>query len=189
MPHGKRIQFDPHSDELGDAGCPVCDFLRGFQSRYPRILHSEDVRALCGFHTWQVASVVDAVTAAKIFLRLLDEKVPTGQFNRKCDLCTRVKAEEISKIREFCASLNGLDYRAVSNKCGNLCLRHAASVSSPIPAGLRSNIQSVLQKRVMDLKHRLSLLVRDSTGGQPGRAGILGRVAEFLVAQRGLKND
>ncbi len=189
MPHGKKTHFDSLSDKFGRDGCSVCAFLREFQSRCLRSLDSEEVRTLCGFHAWQVASIVNAITAAKIFLRLIDKSISTEYSDQKCDLCARIRKQEDSKVREFCNALNEHDFQAASSKCRCLCLRHTTSVSARVPAGLRSGVHSVLQIHVTDLKRRLFHLLSDSNAGQTQHAGILGRAAEFLVAQRGLKND
>jgi len=185
MPQGKEMHFDPSSDEPRSDGCPVCAFMREYQARYLRTLDSEGIRALCAYHVWQVASIVDAVTAAKIFLRLLDDSIPASQ---ECDLCVRIKIQEDSKVRDFCSTFNEHHLQASLSKCRGLCLRHAAAVSSHFPPALGIRIRPVLQNHATALKKGLLRLLNNSNAGQTRHAGILGRAAEFLVAQRGLKN-
>jgi hypothetical protein len=185
MSYRKKIHFDPSSDEPRSDGCPVCAFMREYQARYLRTLDSDGIRALCAYHVWQVASIVNAVTAAKIFLRLLDDAIPAS---RECDLCVRIKIQEDSKVRDFCSTFSEHHIQAALSRCRGLCLRHAAAVSSHFPPALGTRIGPVLQNHATDLKRGLSRLLSDSNAGQARHAGILGRAAEFLVAQRGLKN-
>ena len=188
MPHGRKMHFDPSSDEPRSHGCPVCAFMREYLSRYLKILDSKGIQALCGYHVWQVANVVSAVTAAEIFLRLLDPSILTASANRKCDLCARIKKEEYLRVRDFCNTLDKHDIQAALCKCRSLCLPHATVVSSHFPPELRGNLHSVLQNHLAHLKNGLSSLLTDSNGNQASHPGILGRVAEFMVAQRGLKS-
>jgi hypothetical protein len=43
------------------------------------------------------------------------------------------------------------------------------------------------RKHTADLKSKLEIVLRDAKAGAPVRGGVLGRVAEFLVAQRASK--
>lgn len=188
-PQEKKIRFGALSGESERVGCPICAFLREFQSQYLRSLDSENVHGLCGYHTWRVANTVNAVTAANVFLHLLDNQTKTAPSSQKCDICARTRIAEDSTVYQFCTELSNHDLQTALNKCRSLCLRHAASVSAHVPAGRRRSIHLVLRNHVEDLKAGMSCLLNDSNARQTRHAGILGRVAEFLVAQRGLKND
>lgn len=58
-----------------------------------------------------------------------------------------------------------------------------------MPDALREEIISIMKRRKTELKQSLSGLLRKAKAGEPTQAGLLGRVAEFLAAQRGLGKD
>lgn len=71
---------------------------------------------------------------------------------------------------------------------GCFCRKHGEQISTLAPPHLRAAIASILERYSRELGEELEdylkhLEHRDRSGG-----GVLGRAAEFLVAQRGITN-
>jgi hypothetical protein len=163
--------------------------LREYQSDSLKNLDAATVGNLCSFHVWSVAASADLATAAAIFLKLLDKPYPEDTNNEPCALCAKLLAVERAKLQEYSGNLSKPGFQKWFHDEGNLCLRHSERLISCMPDALREDISFVMRRRKTELTQRLSALLRKAKAGEPAQAGLLGRVAEFLAAQRGLRRD
>lgn len=69
---------------------------------------------------------------------------------------------------------------------GGLCIPHARKLFDLVPNGLRDEIILAIQRQAVELRRELVTLSRNAKAGKPTHAGLLGRAAEYLVANRGL---
>jgi hypothetical protein len=169
---------------LLDDACPLCHILKEFQSAQLRSLNADMAKHLCSYHLWSVAAVTEVTGAAEVFLRLLEDSSP-GE-SHACDLCKRVADEERKRVEEFSGFLGRPDFQEWLEAHGALCLPHSKQLSAFVSRDLQKDLRRAVQRHSEDLKHKLTKLLRDAKEGKSVRAGVLGRVAEFLMAQRGL---
>ncbi len=88
-------------DVLHEPGCPFCRFLKEYQAARLQNHSDQEIHHLCNFHTWGLAAVQNALTAAQVFIKLVDEPAPISSDDALCDICKDVFAEEDRRIREF----------------------------------------------------------------------------------------
>lgn len=96
-----RLVVIPESIEelLHKPGCPFCRFLNHFQPIHLQGDSAKDIRRLCNFHAWGVATVQDAQAEAEVFLNLVNENGSIPDQGRYCDVCRKVIDEEDRRIR------------------------------------------------------------------------------------------
>lgn len=174
------------SDALVEDACPVCSVLKDFQACYLTELDRLEVDCLCGFHVWMVAKTTEAGTAARIFLRQMEGAAQDESVKNTCGFCTRISEEERARLKEFAEDLNRPEFRQWLRQRGELCLPHARKLLDMVPKRLHDEILTAVRKHGSELRRKLSDLLRDRAADLPIRGGVLGRVAEYLVAQRGL---
>lgn len=170
---------------LQEPGCPFCRFLKEVQTVRLQSAREKEIRCLCNFHAWALAAVQDAASAAKVFLRLIEEPVSASNKDSGCDLCRELVAEEDLRIREF---LNCLEQKDVSHWLRThaaLCIPHGLKLRRQVPMSLTARIDAIIENYRERLAQELLQLSREPETGRTGW-GSLGRTAEFLVAQRGL---
>ena len=170
-------------------GCPICPILGEFQSDSVRSLSGTAVRNLCGFHVWSVAAATDLTTAAAIFLRLLEKSRPREGSEESCDLCAKLALVEKEKLQEMSNGLAKPEFRKWLRESGVVCLPHSQKLLSCAPEALGEDIVAATKRREEELGQKLNELLRKANAGMPTQGGLLGRIAEFLVAQRGLGKD
>jgi hypothetical protein len=61
---------------LQESGCPFCRFLKEYQAARLQHHSEHDIHHLCNFHTWGLAAVQNALTAAEVFIHLVDDPAP-----------------------------------------------------------------------------------------------------------------
>ena len=69
---------------------------------------------------------------------------------------------------------------------GALCRPHSRRIRQVAPVGLHSAIDEIDRRSSSDLNSELETLIARSADGERTGAGVLGRVAEFLMSQRGI---
>lgn len=163
--------------------------LREFQSDSLRNLDATTIRNLCSFHVWSVAASTDLAIAATIFLKLLEKSYPLEGSNQPCELCVKLLLAEKEKLQEYARNLRKPGFQERFREAGTLCLPHSQKLVGCTPGTFQEDILFVMRRRKTDLRQKLNGLLRKAKAGEPAQAGLLGRVAEFLVAQRGLSRD
>lgn len=171
---------------LHEPGCPICRFLKDFQSIHLQGDSAKEIRRLCNFHAWGVAAVQNPQTAAEVFLALVNDNESTAEQRLDCDVCRKLIDEEERRIRELVTLLGKPDVVRWLRTEAVLCIPHALKLRQKVPLTLTARIDMVIRNYREELKEELLQLRNNPTPDRTGW-GALGRAAEFLVAQRGLR--
>ncbi len=170
---------------LHEPGCPFCHILKEFQSDQLQN-HAEDTFShVCNFHVWGLAAVQDAHSAAKVFLKLIDQ-APFSNEIGQCEICKRIAEEENLRIREFVSCLQRFEVSHWLRTNAVLCIPHALKLRKKVPFILAPRIDTIIGNCRRQLAQELVQL-RDEPGPDHTGWGVVGRAAEFLVAQRGIR--
>ncbi len=171
---------------LHEPGCPFCRFLKDFQALHLQGDSAKDIHRLCNFHAWGVAAVQDAQSAAEVFLTLVNQDGCVTDSRPDCDVCHKVSEEEDRRIRELITLLGRPDVVRWLRMEAVFCIPHAMKLRQKVPLTLTARIDMIIRNQREQLKDELIHLRNDPSPDRTGW-GALGRAAEFLVAQRGLR--
>lgn len=184
--HKQLVTHQSILQVLPEHGCPFCRFLKEFQAAHLQDRRDKEIRHLCNFHTWGLAAVQDAPDAARVFLNLLEEPAPLSNGNPGCDICREIIAEEDLRIREFVRCLAREEVSHWLRTKAVLCLPHGIKLRRQVSGVLISRIDAIIGNYRQKLAQELLQLSKEPEIDRTGW-GSLGRTAEFLVAQRGLR--
>ena len=184
--HRLLVLHQSIEEVLHEPGCPLCRFLKDFQTIHLQEDSANDIHHLCNFHMWGLAAVQDASTAAEVFIRLVNDPAPVPNGKLDCDVCRKVEAEEDLRIRELVTLLGKPQTLQWLRTEAVFCIPHATKLRQKVSLILAPRIDTIITNYREHLNDEL-LHLRDDP--EPGRSGwgALGRVAEFLAAQRGLR--
>ena len=185
--HRLLVPHQSLEEVLHEPGCCLCRFLKDFQASHLQEDAANEIRHLCNFHTWGLAAVQDAPTAADVFIRpLVNEAVPAPKEKSYCDVCFKVEAEEDLRIREIVPLLGKPQVVQWLRTEAVFCISHSKKLRQKVSLILAPRIDTIIASYREQLNDEL-LQLRNDPG--PGRSGwgALGRAAEFLAAQRGLR--
>lgn len=184
--HRQLVVYQSILQVLHEPGCPFCKFLKEFQAG--RLQNRSDVEThrLCNFHAWGLAAVQDAPAAAAAFIGILNGPDSIANGTRECDVCNEVRAEEDLRVRELATCLHRPDVADWLRTEAVLCIPHATKLRRDLPPVLASRLDAMMQNYLQRLKEELDQLRNEPSLDRSGW-GALGRVAEFLVSQRGLR--
>jgi len=169
--------------------CPICTALREYQNVLLKHLQPLDCQHFCNTHAWVVANSSPADSVSVIFLKaILDPSWhPASPVPDECDLCQRMHEEKESRLGEMAKQLSEPKVRSWLHDYGMLCSRHGREVMAKLPESLRGSVQDLILRNREEIVELLEgFLQRVELGSHTG-GGILGRAAEFLVAQRGIE--
>lgn len=183
--HKQLAFYQSILDTLSEPGCPFCRFLKDYQAA--RLQHHSEnrIRSLCNFHTWGLAAVQNALTAAQVFIDLVESASAKADGTVACDLCQEISAEEDRRIREFVGCVHRRSVVDWLRQDAVLCIPHGVKLRRQLPLVLSARVETILEKSRRQLVEELETLRNTPQSDRPGW-GALGRAAEFLVAQRGL---
>jgi hypothetical protein len=170
--------------------CPVCAALREFQNDLLKHLGPNECRRFCNTHGWLVANSAPADSAAAIFLSAIanPDWKPAAPVTGQCDICSKLHEEKELRLQEISAQLRESKHPSWLHDNGALCSRHGREVMVKLPDALRESLQELLARNGGGIAESLEdFLLRARTGNHAG-GGVLGRAAEFLVAQRGIES-
>jgi len=184
--HRQLVVYQSILQVLHEPGCPLCKFLKEYQAARLQNRSESETHRLCNFHAWGLAAVQDAPAAAQAFIRILSEPKSNSNGTGACDVCDEVGAEEELRIRELATCLHRPTVADWLRKDAVLCIPHAAKLRRHVPLTLASRIDTIVRNCREHLKQELDQL-RNDPGIDRNGWGALGRVAEFLVSQRGLR--
>lgn len=185
----KPVPIEEITQVLGKRGCPICAFLKNYQSERLRRGPAE-MRGLCNFHGWALAAAVNAEHAAEVFLSLLDRaKDLTESEHDACCICTDMQEQQRVRISELAAELKNVMVLRWMEKHGTLCLAHLHKLLPVLPLRARSIVEAATKKHLEALKAELMAVVQQTKSGERVSGGALGHAAEFLVSQRGSRSD
>jgi hypothetical protein len=174
---------------LARGHCPVCALLAEFQEQLIAGTQSCEILSLCNYHAWAIAKAAPADMAAQVFLQLV-ERTRDWQIadpDAECSFCERVDEHETVRMEEMVEQFQRTPVREWMKLQGSFCLRHAKKMTATLPEGLQGLILQITVRSRAELKDELtSLLVHLRRGDRTGW-GVLGRAAEFLTSQRGMK--
>lgn len=182
------------SQALTKGACPVCMILKDYQwALATRPQATSDVR-VCNFHCWSLArsrgSGLSRSTPGEvvtgIFLEILKRplagKVPTEE----CALCHEILEEEKVRLRELAKQFQNAMLGQWIKAQGTLCVPHAEKLKEFLPLKYRRAIDEIVERNRRELIEELETFNEQLKHGSHEGGGLLGRVAEFLVGQRGL---
>lgn len=170
---------------LAGAGCPFCRFLKDYQAARLQSHSDRQINHLCNFHTWGLAAVQNALTAAEVFEDLVERATALPSDHMTCEICTEIAAEEDRRIREFVGCIHRTDVSGWLRKDAVLCIPHGAKLRRQVQPVVAARIDTIIETYREQLVQELETLRNTPEADRPGW-GSLGRAAEFLVSQRGL---
>jgi hypothetical protein len=173
---------------LAKGVCPICSLVRAFQIELIERLRPNDATTICNYHAWAVAASAPASSAAELFLAMLrgESRVEAWKGYAACDLCSSIRLNESDRLREFVREMNRTRFARWLEQYGTLCRFHGTSLHSMVSEEQARIIAKVIKSNQQQLEELLeSFAAKARNGGHVG-GGILGRAAEFLIAQRGL---
>ncbi|HTZ81618.1 MAG TPA: hypothetical protein VMB66_00410 [Candidatus Acidoferrales bacterium] len=133
-----------------------------------------------------MAAVQDAQAAAEVFLTLVNENGSMADQGTDCDVCRKVIEEEDRRIRELVTLLGKPDIVRWLRMEAVFCIPHAIKLRQKAPLTLTARIDMIIRDYREQLKDDL-IQLRNEPGSDRSGWGALGRAAEFLVSQRGLR--
>jgi hypothetical protein len=161
--------------------CSVCVALREFQSDLLKRLKPEECQRFCNTHGWIVANSAPGESVATIFLKAVLDPVwrPASPLSGECDLCNRMQKEKERRLAEIVKKLHDQ---------GMLCSRHGRELMARLPERLQKSVQELIVRNSAEIMEMIEGFLERLKQGSHSGAGVLGRAAEFLVAQRGIES-
>ncbi|HXE89339.1 MAG TPA: hypothetical protein VNK82_00075 [Terriglobales bacterium] len=187
----KPVDIRQITQALAKGGCPICVFLKNYQSASLQGAAPDVVAGVCNFHAWALAAAVKADHAASLFLNLLarlDEDA-SGKAARECSFCAQIRQQETLRLKELAQQLRHPMVMRWMEKHGRLCRAHASKLLPQVPVRLQPAIRAIARRSAQELQEELQSFLTRVREGQPGGGGVLGRAAEFLVSQRGVETE
>jgi hypothetical protein len=186
--HKQHVVYHSILPALHEHGCPFCRLLKEFQAERLQKHAEGELHHLCNFHVWGLAAVQEAPVAAQIFLKLVNEAAPLSNGSVSCDICREDLEEEELRIREFLSCLHRAEVTQWLRTSGNLCIPHGLRLRPDLPPAFVPRIDAMMESYRREISADLRHL-RDEWLPESNRAGwgALGRAAEFLASQRGLR--
>lgn len=169
--------------------CSVCLALREYQNNLLKRLKPEECRRFCNTHGWVVANSAPGASVAAIFLRAIVNPSwrAASPLSTECDLCKKMEEEKERRFQEIAEQLREPKLRSWMHDYGMLCSRHGPEVMTKVPEALQKTIQDLIDRNSGEIVEALEDYLQRIKHGVQGGGGILGRAAEFLVAQRGIE--
>lgn len=170
--------------------CPVCIALREFQNDLVKHLKPEECQRFCNTHGWLVANSAPAESVVAIFLRAIANPAwrPASPISNECDLCRRMNEEKERRLEEIVDQLHEPRLRSWLHDYGILCARHGRDVMGKLPEALQKSIRELIERNAGEIVEILEDYRQRVKQGTNVGGGVLGRAAEFLVAQRGIES-
>jgi hypothetical protein len=159
---------------LAKGVCPICSLVRAFQNELIEHLHPDDATAVCNYHAWAIAASLRGVGREK------------SSNEQGCGLCSSIREHEVARLRELATEMCRTRFAQWLEQHGTLCHFHAASLQSMVPEEYARIITRVIRNNQQQLEALLASFAAKARSGEHAGGGVLGRAAEFLVAQRGL---
>jgi len=169
--------------------CPVCGAVKYFQESLPVRLRADAQPQLCNFHAWLLAKSAQAEVAASFFLNALRAKegIATSASPSSCAGCRKIHQEEVERLKEVTGELERNSLTGMWLKeHARFCLRHMVELKKQVPASLQKPLDEMSSRGVAELELELREFLQQARLGDHSGGGVLGRAAEFLVAQRGI---
>jgi hypothetical protein len=169
-------------------GCPVCAAVKHFQDSLSGHLRAEGPTQLCNFHAWMLARSAPAEVAALLFLDALraDESDTSTASPFSCIACKKVHEEESARLKEVMRELERPAMALWLEQYATFCLRHIHELKNRAPTSSQQLVEKLRIKNKLEIEAELEGFLEQARRGDHTGGGVLGRAAEFLVAQRGI---
>ena len=171
---------------LHEPGCPFCRFLKEFQAEWLQNHPQENIHHLCNFHAWGFAAVQNTANAADVFIHLINERPNAAGEETGCRICEEVLTEESLRMHEFVDHWKQAEVALWLRNDSVLCMPHGLRLKQQATLALTARVDEIMSRNRQVLAEQLEHL-RNDRGSDRSGWGALGRAAEFLVAQRGLR--
>ena len=186
-PHIAKL---PITTIVARSSCPICTALREFQSNLIKHLAPEDCRHFCNAHAWVAANGTPAEAIATIFLKAITdpEWTPASPVPEQCDVCRKMHKEKERRLDEIAEQFREPRSRSWLHDYGMLCSRHGRELVLKLPENSRKSLQELMTRNTAEIAEILEDFLQEVKKGSHAGGGVLGRAAEFLVAQRGIES-
>jgi hypothetical protein len=182
------------SQALTKGACPICGMLKDFQWTLATVVKPNADLRLCNFHTWAIARSrggslgrsTPGESVTSVFLEMLKGSSEGKVSGVDCSLCHRVREEEAARLRELAQEFQRAMFVQWMKTQGSLCVDHAGKLKECVSSPLRPLIDEIVERNRTELREELEAFQKQLKQGVHAGGGLLGRVAEFLVSQRGL---
>jgi hypothetical protein len=182
------------SQTLARGTCPICAVLKDYQWTLATTAQPSTDLRLCNFHCWSLARSrgsglsrsTPGETATGVFLEMIREPLIGKVPSEDCDLCRRVSNEEMGRLRELGKKFQSTVFSQWMASQGTLCVDHGRKLKEFVPLKFGKVIDDIIGRTRAELQEELERFREQLKHGNHEGGGLLGRVAEFLVGQRGL---
>jgi hypothetical protein len=190
MKIGSPAPRSPISNIIAKGTCPICAALRDFQNYFARNVVAHECARFCNLHAWVIANTAPAESAAVIFLESMRNLhwEPGSPDLSKCDFCKRMDIEKETRIKDTIEALGRPGLRTWLREHGMLCFRHGTELVRRLPEALQKTVEETMSRNARTLEQELQEFLQHAKAGNHTGAGVLGRAAEYLVAQRGIES-
>ncbi len=190
MSGAKAIRTVPVTEAAAHRSCLVCTVLRHHQTRLVEVSGLPKATHLCNHHAWLLARSAPAALATEIYTQVLEAQRKQGARSpRVCAFCADLRREESLRLNELVEQMKMASFAESMRQSGTLCLWHAQQLSHRLPTKERALVEEVLARTAEELDADLRKCAVQAQHGQHAGSGVLGRVAEFLVCQRGIPGE
>lgn len=174
---------------LAKGACPICALVRAYQNETIEQFSSSGVRSVCNYHAWAIAALSPAAGVINAFMHMLEHPLAVEEnapdVHVSCDTCALLREHERARLREFAREMQRRSFLSWIERHGTVCRVHAKQLIAILPESAAAVIASIVARNRGELKESLGAYLSNLSEGKHG-GGVLGNVAEFLVAQRGL---
>jgi len=180
----------PISTIVAKGTCPICAALKEFQNDFAKTLPARECGRFCNLHAWVIANSAPAESAATIFLESIRNPhwEPSPPNPDKCDFCKRMEVEKQTRIKQILEELGRPGLRSWLHEHGMLCFRHGTELIGKLPEALQKTVEEGMSRKARELERELQEFLQHAKAGDHTGGGVLGRAAEYLVAQRGIES-
>jgi len=190
MNGAKAVRTVPVTEAAAHGACLVCTVLRHHQTRLVEVTGLPKASHLCNHHAWLLARSAPAALAAEIYTQVLDvRRKQRARSAMICAFCAELRREEAVRLDELVEQVKLPSFAEWMRRSGTLCLWHAHELSHRLPTKERALVEEVLTRTADELDVDLRKYAVQARYGQHTGGGVLGRVAEFLVCQRGIPGE
>jgi len=180
----------PVNKTLATGGCPICTALKEFQSYFSKHLRAYECGRFCNLHAWVVANSSPAESVATMFLESMRSPGwrPSPPNPSDCDFCKRMEIEKQIRLTEIIEEFDESKLQEWLGEHGMLCFRHGRELIQKLPEPLDKAVEDNMSKKAEELEQELQEFLQHAKTGDHTGGGVLGRAAEYLVAQRGIES-
>jgi len=180
----------PISNIVAKGTCPICAALKEFQNYFAKNLRASECIHFCNLHAWVIANSAPAESVATMFLESMRNPLwaPSMATPSDCDFCKRMEIEKQTRMTEIIEELDRPGLRNWLHEHGMLCFRHGHELIQKLPESLRQTVEEAISRKARELEQELQEFLQHAKAGDHTGGGVLGRAAEYLVAQRGIES-